>query len=459
MISVHQAGTNRRAFLRIGSLGLGGLSLAQMNALAETVGGRSLTKGKSVVFLFMHGGPPQTETFDPHMDAPAGIRSVVGEIPTTLPGITYGPTFARLAKLAHKTSIVRSFQPGDGKHDIKPIMGRKTLDANLGSLFSRIAGAVDPQTGMPTNAALFPRAVRPEAQARNLNFGKFSATGALGKAYAPFIPGTGALFDDMQMRLSKQRLDDRRHLLDTVDRFRRTADQTLTANTDPTAGLRRQAFDTILGGITDAFDLSQEDARTRARYDTAGLLRPDQVRTVWNNHKNYKDHIASLGHLMLLARRLAERGCGFITVTTNFVWDFHADKNNATVEEGLRYVGQPFDRAVSAFIEDCEDRGLSEDILLVCCGEMGRTPKLNKKGGRDHWGKLGPLLLYGAGVPRGHVVGKSSKDGGEPATEPVTLDHLIGTILHTLIDVPALRLETSFPADVVKRIAESKTIF
>ena len=137
------------------------------------------------------------------------------------------------------------------------------------------------------------------------------------------------------------------------------------------------------------------------RYDTAPLVRPENIDKKWKNYNNYVDNAKSLGKLLLLARRLCERGCGFVTVTTNFVWDMHADVNNAPVAEGMRYMGPPLDHAVSAFIEDLEARGLSDHILLVACGEMGRTPKINKNGGRDHWGNLGPLLLAGGGLQDG----------------------------------------------------------
>jgi uncharacterized protein (DUF1501 family) len=122
--------------------------------------------------------------------------------------------------------------------------------------------------------------------------------------------------------------------------------------------------------------------------------------------------------------------------------------NNAGVEEGMRYMGQPLDHALSAFIEDVEARGLSDKILLVACGEMGRTPKVNGKGGRDHWGNLGPLLLSGGGLNMGKVIGQSTKDAGEPATEPVRIKNLIATVLHTLFDVSELRLVPGAPREV-----------
>jgi hypothetical protein len=197
------------------------------------------------------------------MSAPAEIRSATGEIDTRLPGITFGGTFPKLASLADKFAIVRSFRTGDGNHDIKPIVGKTTLGANMGSLFARIAGGNDPVTGMPLNAALFPRSVDPECGPAVDQFGNFQATGGLGSAYAPFVPGGGgSLQKDMELKLDPTRLDDRRNLLSGLDRIRRDFDRRQISGID---GFQEQAFDTILGGAAKAFDLSQEDPKTIAR--------------------------------------------------------------------------------------------------------------------------------------------------------------------------------------------------
>src|SRR5580765_7078995 len=147
----------RREFLRVGSLALGGLSLSDLFAARAwaTASGLPL-KDKSVIFLFLHGGPSQFETFDPKMDAPSDIRSATGEVKTTIPGVSFGGTLTKLARLAHKFSVVRSFVTGDGNHDIKPIVGKDSQQANLGSLYARLAGPLRTETAMPTNIALFP---------------------------------------------------------------------------------------------------------------------------------------------------------------------------------------------------------------------------------------------------------------------------------------------------------------
>jgi uncharacterized protein (DUF1501 family) len=449
----------RREFLRVGSLALGGLSLPGLLAAKASGAAAALhpVTDKSVVFLFMHGGPSQFETFDPKMNAPAEIRSATGEISTALPGVTIGSTYTKLAQMANRFSIVRSYTPGDAKHDIKPIINNVTNKASLGAIYSRVAGATHPRTGMPTNAALYPPAVEPNSKPTTLKFGDFGSTGLLGSGCAPFAPGSGGqLQESMRLNLPKERLYDRRTLLGHLDRIHRNIDVggTLTGMDK----FQEQAFQTILGGVADAFDLSKEDPRVVARYDTSQLSRPENISRKWNNYQNYVDHGASLGKLMLLARRLCEGGCGFVTVTTNFVWDNHADNNNCGVEEGMRYCGLPFDHAVSTFLEDVHARGLSDKILLVCCGEIGRTPRINARGGRDHWGNLGPLLLSGGGLKSGKVIGQSTRDGGEAMTEPMTPSHLTSTIMNTLFDVTQLRLVPGLPTELIRTITESAPI-
>lgn len=455
MLTLFDRSTSRRDFLRIGGLALGGLTLPQLlatQAAAATAG--VPVRDKSVIFLFMHGGPPQQETFDPKMSAPAGVRSVTGEIATSLPGVTYGGTLTKLAKWAHKLTVVRSFQTGDGNHDIKPIVSKATQGANLGAFYARLAGANRPEDGMPRNIALFPRAVDPDTLAAETQFGKFDSSGSLGTAYAPFAPGSGGdAQKNLQLNIARDRLDDRRNLLTQLDQFRRGLDRGGWAQFDR---MTEQAFQTILGGAANAFDLSQEDPRVIERYDTSKLV--TRISKTWNNHKRYADHVSTLGKLLLLSRRLCEAGAGFITVTTNFVWDMHADVNNATIDEGMEYCGAPFDHAVSTFIEDCEARGLGDKIMLVCCGEMGRTPNVNAKGGRDHWGELAPLLIYGGGTKTGQVIGQSDSRAATPATEPITNANLIASIMHTLFDVPKLRLASGIPADIQRVITGAEPI-
>src|SRR5262249_31466524 len=217
----------RRDFLTVGSLALSGLALPGLFQARAAGDARAPTTGKSVVFLFLHGGPTQIETFDPKMSAPDNVRSVTGEIPTALPGITFGSTFRRLAGLADKFTVVRSYRPGSSDHDLKPLVHRDFLHANLGSLYSRVAGMTHPASGTPSNVILFPQAVLAKAQQQFIPSGNFLATGPLGSAHAPFAPGGNSEFQaNLQLRLQRDRLDDRRRLLAEFDDLKRDLDGT-----------------------------------------------------------------------------------------------------------------------------------------------------------------------------------------------------------------------------------------
>ena len=450
MLSIHDAGHryDRRAFLRVGGLALGGLTLADLLA-AKAAEAKPIVTDKSVIFLFLHGGPSQIETFDPKMDAPAESRSATGAVQTRLPGVQFGGTFPKLGALADRVTVVRSFTTGDGNHDIKPIVGRDSFGANLGSLYARAAGRNHPVTGIPSNIALFPRAVDPSTGPAITSFGRFTDAGFLGNGLAPFDPSAGGpVRDDMRLSIPLDRLGDRRKLLTQLDRVQwQLAESRLLDGMDR---IRDQALSTVLGGVADAFDLNREDPRVVARYDTAPLVRPEAISRKWNNYNHYVDNAKTLGRLLLLARRLCERGCGFVTVTTSFVWDMHADQNNAPVGEGMGYMGVPLDHALSAYIADVEARGLMDKILLVVCGEMGRTPKINRNGGRDHWGNLAPLLLVGGGLNMGQVIGRSSPNGGEPSSTPIRIPNLIATILHTLLDLGEVRVTPGMPREIAQ---------
>jgi hypothetical protein len=216
---------------------------------------------------------------------------------------------------------------------------------------------------------------------------------------------------------------------------------------------RQQALDMVLRGVGSAFDLSQEDPKTIARYNTAHYIDETSYSDKSNGSKGrrwYQTNAETLGKQLLLARRLCESGCGFVTIATRFVWDMHADANNLGVERGMDAVIRPFDHAITAFIEDCEERGIADDILLVTVGEMGRTPKINKRGGRDHWGRLTPLMMCGGGITHGQTIGRSTKDGGSPQSGAVGTEHLVSTILHTLLNIGKLRLRTKFPNDLMQ---------
>jgi hypothetical protein len=398
--------------------------------------------GKSIIFLFQQGGPSQFETFDPKPEAPEGIRTDTDTIRTSVPGVHFAAPMSQLARLMHKLTVVRSFRTNNAEHNIEPVVSKDTLNANMGALYSSVVGSVRPETGMPTNVVAFPQSVCADV-ARGGARGNIAATGPLGQAHAPFIPGTGGqLQKNLRLNLPRERLEDRRHLLTEFNRLTTGLERSQPA--DSLDEYRDQAYQVLLSGkVADAFDLGKEDARTVARYDTSRFTREDNWSKAARGKRGYYTGQArSIGKLLLLARRLCEAGCGFVTIHADYegVWDMHADVENLNMIDGMEAVGRSFDHAVAAFIEDVEARGLSEDILLFCCGEMGRTPRLNRNGGRDHWAKLAPLIFYGGGSRGGRVIGQSTRDGGEPATDPYTPANLVSTVLHTVFDVGQLRL-------------------
>ena len=448
---------NRRQLLQIGGLGLSGLSLSSLlttKTLANLSGGPTdpLT-GKSVIFLFQQGGPSQFETFDPKPNAPLGIRTVGEVIPTSIPGVHFGGAMSQLAKLAHKFNVVRSFATQNAGHNIQPIVSSFSKEAAISTHFARVAGATRADSGTPTTTVLFPASVSktvPGPSAR----GNLSATGPYGAGFAPFIPGKGGkLQEDMKLNLPRERfLSDRRSLLKALDQLNRQTD--VSGSINATDEIQQQAYEVLLGGgVSKALDLSQEDTRTLTMYDTSQY----DGGTRWNKVKRgkaglYNAQANTIGKLLLQARRLCEAGCGYVTIHASYagVWDMHADGNNLNMTDGMEAVGLSFDHAVAAFIRDCEARGLSDKILLVCCGEMGRTPKINKRGGRDHWARLAPLMLYGGGMGGGKVIGQSDKRGGEPNSTPYDPGHLISTILRTMIDPRQLRLIPGIPQGITQ---------
>ncbi|MEI7686995.1 MAG: DUF1501 domain-containing protein [Planctomycetota bacterium] len=461
MLSIcdNSVGMNRRKMLTVSGLTLGGLALSgSSRSQAADASASSVLTGKSIIFIFQQGGPSQFETFDPKPNAPQDIRTIGRCIQTALPSVLFGETMQQTARLADKLTIVRSFQTGNAEHNIRPIVGPESLGANVGAIYSRVAGSTHPETSMPTNAVIHPQAVSSEA-VRGAGRGDFLATGPFGSPFAPFVPGGASqLLNNLRLNLSPSRFQDRRTLLTEFDRMRSEFEEDATFSSFDRN--QRQACDAIMSGrVAEALDLSREDPRLVARYDTSRFNAPDNWASANRGRRGYyTGHAKAFGKSLLLARRLCEAGCGFVTVHSDYegVWDMHADGENLNMADGMNAVGRSFDHGIAAFIADVEARGLSDKILLIATGEMGRTPRINRNGGRDHWAKLAPLLLYGGGMTGGRVIGQSTRDGGEPASDEYTSANLVSTILHTAFDTGKLRLLPAFGS--ISRLAESRPI-
>ena len=456
----------RRDFLKIGSLALGGLGLSNLATGAT----KSLRK-KSVVLLFLQGGPPQIETFDPKPDGQSEIRSVTGKVKTSLPGVYFGGGLPKMASLAHKMAVVRSFKIGaaGGSHEngyTALLNGlRNPFDATMGSLYSRAAGSLNPDTGIPTNSIILPETIDPDiklgtpsgAFTYNQTRRYFCTPGKLGSEFQPFDPaGGGQLMENLKLSVPRKRFDDRRELLSKINRLRRELEKLPGLKGTSTA--QQQAYDVLFRGISEAFDLSKEDPKVLDQYDTSKLVPMKMIRRGGPWYRNNFNRTTNLlGKQMLLARRLCEAGCGFVTVVDS-CWDFHNDGNNPPVKMGMDALSPQLDHAVAAFLEDVESRGLSDEILLVITSEMGRTPKKDKGGGSGHWGNLAPLVLAGGGLQMGQVIGRSDRIGGNPSSTPYTPEHLMATVLQTLFDVSETRLRTDLPAELSQLITDGNPI-
>ena len=449
-------GLHRRDFLRVGTLGLGCFTLAELmkwRAMAST----GMTRDKAVVLLFLHGGPPQHETFDPKLDAAEDVRSAFGDVKTNLPGVSFGSTFPKLAAMADRLAIVRSFASRNGGHEYTAVAsGGNGSKATMSAVYASLAGPTHPVNGMPRNVLVLPEAVQ-EGLKLGSNFETsalptLTATGNLGAQFGAFNPVGGTqLKQSMSLRIPRDKFEDRKALLASFDQLRRDVDN--RGSIERQDRYHQQAFDVITRGIGQAFDLSNEDSKTIERYDTSKLFKLEEV-TKWFDMKRASN---LLGRQMLLARRLFEAGCGFVTVS-DCGWDMHSNENSPKDLGGLKFLGGQVDHAVSAFLEDIHQRGLSDKILLVVTGEMGRTPKRNKNGGRDHWGNLTPLLIAGGGLKMGQVIGQSDRTGSAPIADPYTPVNLYSTVMHFLFDVPKLRLRTDLSREVKAAIETGEPI-
>jgi hypothetical protein len=449
-------GLSRRDFLQAGVLGSLTLPDLLANQALAAQAGLHL-KDKCVVLLFLSGGPPHIELFDPKMTAPKEIRSITGEVKTNIPGITFGGTFPKLAKMTDKFSVVRSYGSKNSGHTYHPVtVARNPLQASMSALYARAAGINHPETGMPRNTLVLPEAIDPKLELGG-NFETnalptLTQAGEIGTSYAAFNPsGGGDVNADMRLQIEPERLTDRRGLLGSLDGLRRDIDA--NGALESADKYQQQAFDTISRGVADAFDWTKEDPKTIARYDTRPLFDQRKLQR-WHDMKRVSN---LLGLQMLMARRMCEAGCGFVTVS-DCGWDYHANNNSPKYMAGIYPMGNQVDHAVSAFIEDVHQRGLSEKILLVVTGEMGRSPRINKNGGREHYGNLTSLLVSGGGLKMGQIIGKSDRQAAEPATRPYTPKHLMSTIMHTLFDIGQLRVTDNVPKPVIDVIVGGSPI-
>lgn len=447
----------RRNFLRAGFLGLGGLSLPwllQAKALAAQSGVPDFVRDRAVVLLFLGGGASHIETFNPNGEAAEPYRSVTGEVKTSLPGVSFGATFPELAKRAHRMAIVRSMQHEIVDHEQSISMmltggtdpdGKRKQGFGMSAAYARVL-AGHTRSGLPNNVVLTHphRDGQYRKELERVLIG--SRSGPLGAMCAPFTPnGQSEFANSIHLQLPVGRYQDRRRLAESLDTFQRKLDS--SGSMAALDSYQQQAYEILLSGkIVKLLDLTQEDPRIVERYDTSEMQIGFKIREP-----------SMLGKQLLMARRLVEAGAGFVTVQSAG-WDMHADGNNPNMEVGMKMLGPTVDKALSAFLDDLEQRGLSERVLTIVTGDFGRTPKLNKGGGRDHWSGLCTLALAGGGLSMGQVIGKAGIKNDIPSSDPITIQHLLGTVLNYLFDIGKLRLAQGMPSEILKLTENTKQI-
>lgn len=434
-------GVTRREWLRVGGLGVLGLSLAELlaadstraaepppNALTSGLHGAMFARAKNVIFLWLQGGPPQHETFDPKPDAPVEVRGPFRPIQTNIPGIQFCELLPRTAQRADKLAVIRSLSTDDNNHDVSgywvltgypygPGSARQIKPTDwpyIGSVIKMLK----PSERLPALTSVW----LPDMMRLNDNVTPAGQTaGFLGRMWDPerFI-GDPARADyrieglSLPVDVSPHRMEDRAALLRRLNGSLDALDR--TGSTGSWSQLSRFALDLVTSGkAKQAFDLARE---------------PDAVRDRYGRH--------TWGQSCLLARRLIEAGVRLVHVNwprepgdsavDNPLWDTHA-QNADRLQDVLCPL---FDVTFAALLDDLDQRGLLEETLVVAVGEFGRTPLINSVGGRDHWGAVFSCVLAGAGIAGGQVFGASDRQGAYPISDPIRPHDLTATIYHLL---------------------------
>jgi hypothetical protein len=403
---------SRRDVLRIGALGMGGLTLSDLLRLQARGAVEPTARRKAVIMIFLYGGPSHIDTYDMKPDAPDQIRGEFKPIQTNVSGIDIAELMPCQARIADKLALIRGLRFDSNDHVSDWVFRGTFPDIKrpvFGSVVSRLCGS----RGLPPYVALG---------------GEFLSDPGdpayLGMAHRPFTPtGAGLANLGLARDMTLERLDDRKALLQGLDTFRRDLDT--HGNLAGMDSFTARALQMIASPSTRAaFDLGAEPDKVRARYGKVPQL--------------------------LLARRLVEAGVSVVTLSlSNAVlgghWDTHAfDQPGRKVESGfsvMRRVLPLYDRLIYTLVSDLHDRGLDKDVAVVAWGEFGRTPKINKNGGRDHWGPAGSVLFAGGGFRTGQVIGATGPQGDHSRTTPYKPCNVLATLYHFL----GIDLETTLP--------------
>jgi hypothetical protein len=415
---------SRRALLSLGAAPALGLFLPDLLRARETEhpAPHGFGAAKSVIFIFLHGGHPQHETFDPKPDAPAEVRGEFGAVATAIPGVCFSDRLPACAKIADRLSIVRSMSHDNTNH-VQACLPAMTGHKHPPEVRSRGDFPPSPNNFPHFGAVLdhlrgggdLPGWVRigPEMTRNNGTVLHGQSPGFLGRAHSALAIDQDLTVEDVQVeavapQVSVERITQRKDLLAQIDRQRSDL-----SRVSPRSAFHQKAYDLLTStAARRAFDLAAE---------------PDAVRRQYPR--------SQVGQACLLARRLVEAGVPFVNVhwckTPKGSWDTHGNNFKAMRES----LGPTLDQSLSALVLDLERRGRLDDVLVVVMAEFGRTPKINSNAGRDHWPFVYSLALAGAGLARGVVHGSSDALGAWPQSHPVGPADMAATLYH-LLGVP-----------------------
>ncbi len=399
-------GLSRRSFLRAGALGLGGLSLdGVLRAQASASDASRLSKDAAVIYIELAGGPTHFETYDPKPLAPVEYRGPLSTVATCTSGVHFSELMSEQAKVMNRLAVIRSMHHDSASHQTSShltqtgyyLRDRQNPDNEMpcfGSIAARTRGANS--SGVPAFVSI-PRKMR------------YGGSAYLGQGFHPFEPGgdpAKANFSVPNLSLVKgldaERLTDRQQLVAAFDSHRRVVDN--RGLSEALDRFTHQAMELVTSErARTAFDLTREDDRTREHYGRG-----------------------TTGQSVLLARRLVEAGVTCVTVRVGG-WDDHAQLAKRMKERAPQY-----DRALAALVSDLAERGMDRDVLVVAMGEFGRTPRINKTAGRDHWGSVMSVLLAGGALRMGQVIGSSSPKGETPVDAPYRPENVLAMVYRHL---------------------------
>lgn len=403
-------GISRREFLRVGGLGIGGLSLADL-LRAQEQADTAAKRPKSVIYIVLNGGPSHIDTWDPKPDAPAEYRGEFSTIPTKLTGTRICDLMPRQAEIMDRLALLRGVRSVENDHFLSEVYtglprasGKRPA---FGSVVSRLATHESP---------LPPYVCLNELGSEQFEFEKPHYAGA---SHAPFRP-FGEALSNLSPVQSLSRLEDRRALLEGFNSLRRRYD----AN-DATSGLDRfqaKAMEMVSSPqVREAFDVSKEPAKNIERYGRGKYTHQADKNILYNWDPKP----------LVLARRLVEAGVRVVTLQIGS-WDHHSGANQH-IFQSYRHVLPVLDQSIYALVTDLEERGLSEDVLVVVLGEFGRTPKLSYPGpGREHWADAGCVLMAGGGLRMGQVIGETDSRAKRSKSGEINFQNVMATIYRVL---------------------------